>query len=508
MNIFLSCAVLILFTSQLFAASITFEIHYQEADSGKVVSQEKSLEIPGSSAISHEGVYKTLFVLKLANLIQTSLTDYHQALSFLPYEVRPQEVNVGLRPIPCPRPLPDLKEHAARLLYNLDQLETRASFATDSDVAEAIALVKKLAENMASGQVGPSFEAARPVKRMMAQNMAGASAMSLNVTSGGVKDYSHFKKQLQDGYVPQVEAFYEEGFLSSFSLGLEGASSDELLTVTPEYAYDKEAHKLYVQVGMASNVTPETFKRPPVNLAFVIDISGSMAATDFTERSRLDWAKDAIGQVLLNLNEQDTLSIVIFDSISEVLLAPTPAIDKAAIIKKVQALQPRNSTNLYAGLADGFKLASLAIRPHYQNRVILFSDAGLNTGVTDSSNLLRLVSDYAAEEIGLTAIGIGENFHHDFIHKITMSKGGNAYFVHTGKDMLKFFNNFDYLVTPVAYNFKLQAKLQDCNAKLVQAHGVPMSKEEKKQPVQELINVRTLFFSEEGGAIVLEYDVS
>ena len=132
-----------------------------------------------------------------------------------------------------------------------------------------------------------------------------------------------------------------------------------------------------------------------------------------------------------------------------------------------------------------------------------FSDAGLNTGVTATDSILRLVSDYAAENIGLTAIGVGENFHHDFIHKITMSKGGSAHFVHTGKDMMKFFRNFDFLVTPVAYNLKVTSELVDLPAKLVKAYGVPM---DKGEPIHELINVRTLFFSEEGGAIVLEYD--
>jgi hypothetical protein len=114
-----------------------------------------------------------------------------------------------------------------------------------------------------------------------------------------------------------------------------------------------------------------------------------------------------------------------------------------------------------------------------------------------------MVSDYADENIGLTAIGIGQNFHHDFVHKVTMSKGGNAIFVNSGAEMVKFFKNFDYLVTPIAYHLKLTADIE--GAKLVKAYGVPMRKDE---PLQELINIRTLFFSEEGGAIVLEYDLN
>ena len=68
--------------------------------------------------------------------------------------------------------------------------------------------------------------------------------------------------------------------------------------------------------------------------------------------------------------------------------------------------------------------------------------------------------------------------------------------------MNRFFDSFDYLVTPVAYDFKAELDLSSINATLVRAYGVPADKDE---PVRELINIRTLFFSEAGGAILLEY---
>lgn len=210
-------------------------------------------------------------------------------------------------------------------------------------------------------------------------------------------------------------------------------------------------------------------------------------------------------QAVAHMNEKDYISIVLFDSVSKVLLQPIPVTDKEKIASLLRGLQPGNSTNLDAGLRDGYHLASKAHKEGYQSRVILLSDAGLNTGITDQTVILRLVVDHAADDIGLTAIGIGENFHYDFIHNITMSKGGNAIFVHTGADMMKFFNSFDYLVTPIAYNLKVSAELVSLPAKLVKTYGVPKAKVE---PIQELINVRSLFFSEGGGgAIVLEYDL-
>lgn len=474
----------LIFATCVDATAIKLEIQYQDARSGEKGGDATTLVLPElrQSCVSNDGIYKTLFAIDLANLIQKSLVEYS-------------------RPFPCVLPPRYLGEEAEKLLMGLGKLQGKYTV-SGSDVNDAVDMVKKLADNMVKGNNSPP----RLMGKMMnAAPMACQAAGGLNVTGGGVKDYSHFKKQVRDGFVPVADAFIAEGFLSAFNLTLPGGSCDRLIGLNPGFAFDSEARKLFVQVGMTSSVMPESFSRRPVNLAFVIDISGSMAATDFTERTRLEWAKDVIVQALSRLNENDFVSIVLFDHVSEVLLPPTAVIDRESIVAKVRSLHTRGSTNLDAGLRDGYQLVSRNFRAGAENRVILISDAGLNTGVTDPTSILRLVTDYAEENIGLTAIGIGENFRYDFVHKVTMSKGGNAVFVHSGAEMVKFFKNFDYLVTPVAYHLKLSAAVEGLNAKLVNTYGVPKRKDE---PLQELINVRTLFFSEEGGAIVLEFDVN
>ncbi|MCE5294015.1 MAG: VWA domain-containing protein [Chlamydiales bacterium] len=507
MNKLYSIIFTVFLSSQLLASSINLKINYQEATTKERVQQENTIVLPTNfeeSCVSNLGMHKTLFAIKLSKLITTSLQDYHTArTNYNPdYPIyRPcQQAMLMPRPPICY--WHEIRqEHADRLLRNIQELPLHTLYATDDDVVEAITMAKKLSTAMLSGETAPHFESMNT--QAMHMKVAAAPA-SLQVTSGGVQDYSHFKKQVEDGFVPDTQSFIEEGFLSSFTLPLDGEPADQLISLNPAWGYDKAANKLYVQVGMNSNVTPETFKRRPLNLAFVIDISGSMAANDYTERSRLDWAKDAVLKALSHLTEQDILSIVVFDGTSEIIHNAAPVTDKNQIISKLQKIHPRGSTNLDAGLRDGYNEAAKSFKEEYENRVILFSDAGLNTGITDTASILRLVSDQASDGIGLTAIGVGENFHHDFIHKITMSKGGNALFVHTGADLAKFFTNFDYLVTPVAYNLKVQASMTDFAAKLVKTYGVPMLKNE---PTQELINVRTLFLSESGGAIVLEYSL-
>ena len=279
----------IIFSSTLSASSINIEIQYQEAQSGKTLRDARSVDLAdtfmGASCVSNVGMHKTVFAIKLSNLIKSSLTSYHAALKHW-YEVYPRPVALHDRR-PCPVPVINWDriktEHSFALLANLEKLQAKEPFAFDNDVSEATLLGKKLADNMLKGEFGPVFDTYVPQPRpkaMAGSNMAARTAPSnLNVTAGGIKDYSHFKKQVDDGYVPVPDAFIEEGFLSSFDLGLQASACDQLICLNPAYAYDPETHKLFVQIGMNSNSTSESFQRPPVNLAFVIDISGSMAAT-------------------------------------------------------------------------------------------------------------------------------------------------------------------------------------------------------------------------------------
>ncbi len=158
-----------------------------------------------------------------------------------------------------------------------------------------------------------------------------------------------------------------------------------------------------------------------------------------------------------------------------------------------------------AGLRDGYNLVSKSFLKDAENRVVLISDAGLNTGATSEEALIRLISDFAGEDIGLTAIGLGLNFNEKFIHGITLGKGSNYIFVNSGKGLENYFKQFDFLVSPIAYNFKAELKLEGLEAKLVKTFGVPMKADAK---VQELLDIRTLFLaSEGGGTILLEYDL-
>lgn len=329
----------------------------------------------------------------------------------------------------------------------------------------------------------------------------------MGVGTGGAMDAGQFRAVIQNKGVPYPASFTREGFMAEFDLSLTGSNCESLLCVKPAYLIDRDRNKLFVQIGMSTMVTEKTFKRRPLNLSLIIDVSGSMDAKDGTEKTRLEWAKLAAKETVRRLNTEDTLSIVLFDDKETVLLAPTSVSDKDSINEKISTIVTGGSTNLESGLRRGFELVSEQMSVTRENRVILISDAGLNTGIVSQEDLVKMVGDFAGEEIGLTAIGVGVNFNQTFVHGITMSKGGNYLFLQSGKELTNYFNQFDFLTTPVAYNFKADLEIIGLKATLVDSYGIP---KKAASPVQELVDIRTLFLtsSDRGGATLLEYELN
>ena len=494
----------------VFAESeVALRYRYKDAQTSQIESGEEYFSVnPNSNFLSDPAIEKTLLVIKMANSLNSWLINFRTS------DEQPSEDCADRRLAIADQVLAEVAKYS-------DEIQNNLSILSDEKLFEVLDLFRKLAQNMKDykeevfeeEEFMPSYGAlpvagpALPPPSL--PGAIGAARGSLGVTTGGAQDFAFVRKLINNGRVPQAESFDTKGFLGEFELST-SLGCDKLLCVEPLYKVDSANKKLFVQIALGTNVKEAEFKRKPLNLALVIDISGSMAATDDTQKSRLEWAKEAAIKTLAQLNYQDALSIVLFDDDSEVLL-PMTALgseeNKAGIMAKISALETRGSTNLYAGIKSAYELVSQYAATHAgrENRLILISDAGLNTGIIDEATTLRLVSDYASEGIGLTAIGLGENFNQDFILGISKSVGGNYLYVHSGKDLTRYFESFDFLVSPVAFGFKASLDLGDLKATFANAYGLPMAREERPY---EFINVQTLFFtSQGGGAMLLEYDL-
>ena len=334
---------------------------------------------------------------------------------------------------------------------------------------------------------------------------------SLTLTAGGAQDNEHFTQLVAQGEVPSESEFSFEGCFSEFDLRLDLPKTRNTVAIHPAVAIDLDSRNLFLQMSLYSVITEEGFQRKPLNLSVVLDISDSMSDTDNTKFSRLTWAKLAILRVLKTMTtfhqdtgSQDRLSIVLFNNKATVFLKPDFLSNYNEIFEGIARLKARGYTNLYRGLEKGFELVQKHFDDARENRVILITDAGANLGNISPNTNHEMVSRYAEDGIGLTVIAIGSTLDDKLVKAVSEAKGGNYVFLQSPKKLNKLFSQFNFLVSPVAYD--VQASMINIPGyRFKQAYGIPSSED---MAGEGFLSINTLFFASayEGGGILLKYE--
>jgi Ca-activated chloride channel family protein len=201
-----------------------------------------------------------------------------------------------------------------------------------------------------------------------------------------------------------------------------------------------------LQVGFSTALSNERQDLRPINMALVIDRSGSMADLDKITR-----VKEALLELVSELRETDILSIVVFDSDAQVLLPARPLGDREYVRRLIRSIEPGSSTNLHAGLMLGYHEALKNYRRDATNRVILLTDGIANQGVTDPAAIARNSVAFNDRGIDLSTIGVGLDLNKDLLRQLAKSGRGLFHFVAADEDIKKVFvKEVQSLVSPVA----------------------------------------------------------
>lgn len=176
-------------------------------------------------------------------------------------------------------------------------------------------------------------------------------------------------------------------------------------------------------------VVLEEAHRPPVNLALVLDRSGSMSG------EKIEQAKEAAIQAIRRLGAKDIVSIIAYSNHAETIASAQSAKNTEKLVGLVRQLKANGGTALFAGVNQGAAELRKNLDEEYFNRIILLSDGLANQGPSSTEDLVRLGRALVKEDISVSTVGLGSGYNEDLMAGLAREGQGNLYFAETSKEL-------------------------------------------------------------------------
>ncbi len=250
------------------------------------------------------------------------------------------------------------------------------------------------------------------------------STFSIDVDTAA---YANLRRFLAGGMRPPKDAVRIEELVNYFAYDYPGPSGKDPFSTQVEIAqapWNLE-HRL-VRVGLKGREIPQD-KRPPSNLVFLIDVSGSMQPAN-----KLPLIKRSLPLLVEQLTENDRVAMVVYAGASGLVLPSTACDQKAKILAALENLEAGGSTNGGAGVQLAYDTAVANFIKGGTNRVILATDGDFNIGVTNQGDLVRLIEERAKGGVFLSVLGFGMgNLKDSTLEKLADQGNGNYAYVDT-----------------------------------------------------------------------------
>ncbi|MFO0892249.1 MAG: von Willebrand factor type A domain-containing protein [Isosphaeraceae bacterium] len=250
------------------------------------------------------------------------------------------------------------------------------------------------------------------------------STFSVDVDTAG---YTNIRRYLlQMNQLPQPDSVRIEEMINYFSYQdappLQSSSDPFALHVEVARCPWNAENRL-ARIGITGKAVHQN-ERPPGNLVFLVDVSGSMA-----DANKLPLVKWSLQRLVEQLDGRDRLAIVVYAGAAGLFLPSTPCDPghRTEILSRIDQLHAEGSTNGGAGIQQAYDVAEKSLKLDGINRVILATDGDFNVGITQRDELLRLIQAKARSKIFLTVLGFGMGNLKDNTLELLANNGNGIY---------------------------------------------------------------------------------
>lgn len=255
------------------------------------------------------------------------------------------------------------------------------------------------------------------------------STFSVDVDTGA---YANTRRFLTQGALPPRDAVRTEEMINYFRYDYAAPQSRETpFTVTTDMArtpWNPDTRLL--RIGLRGYDLPRK-DRPPANLVFLLDVSGSMNSAD-----KLPLVKAALSGLAGELSPRDKVSIVVYAGAAGLVLEPTN--DTKKIRAALDRLEAGGSTAGGAGLKLAYQIARDNLIEGGVNRVLLATDGDFNVGITDRKALIEMIEKERDSGITLTTLGFGTgNYNEAMMEQIANHGNGNYAYIDSALEARK-----------------------------------------------------------------------
>jgi len=192
---------------------------------------------------------------------------------------------------------------------------------------------------------------------------------------------------------------------------------------------------IYLRLSLHALAQERDTDRTPVNVAIVLDRSGSMKG------SRMYAAKRAARLALRRLGSQDVVSVVAYNNKVHTIYPAARLLNGSDLEDRIDSLNANGQTALYAGVKEGARQVREFFSSNRVNRVILLSDGLANVGPKSPGELARLGQSLGEEGIPVTTIGLGLQYNEDLMSRLALASDGNHAFAERPSDLDRVFDS-------------------------------------------------------------------